>query len=135
MIIVKSKKVGIKIIEKFEDYKTFIFTGSIPSRYFRCEGCGKNRLEPAYIDIIERLKKAKLLSEDYKMLCCNCFYKMEKIGMTKCPHCNSNLAIRKHIEIVRIICINCWKVYYSSHFNEEDCYRDTGEQGVQDEQV
>ena len=38
-----------------------------------CKWCGITSLSSRYIYIIEKLKKAGLLSQDYKILCCRCY--------------------------------------------------------------
>ena len=38
-----------------------------------CEQCNVMSLSTSYIYIIEKLKKAGLLPQDYKKICCNCY--------------------------------------------------------------
>ena len=52
-----------------------------------CEFCGV-RITPANGEIIGLLKKQNLLSDDYKLICCECFNITKEIGTCVCPLCN-----------------------------------------------
>jgi len=57
--------------EEYDYYKDLSFEG--------CEECGYH-LNTLYCEIIDNLYKAGLLPEDYKKLCCHCYF-LEKIGL------------------------------------------------------
>jgi len=43
-----------------------------------CEVCEECFLSPTYVYIIKSLRKADLLPEDYKLMCCYCYKEMKK---------------------------------------------------------
>lgn len=57
-----------------------VFTFSIGERNFKeysdkhCDVCGIKNLNIGYVEIIDKLKEAKLIPDDYPLLCCMCYY-------------------------------------------------------------
>ena len=48
--------------------------------HFLCPECFKMLIDDNYIKIIQELKKAGLLSEDYPILCCKCYHEGKHYG-------------------------------------------------------
>lgn len=108
------KNIKIEIIDKIEDFKNFSFItrGFIPFSRVKCDYCLNNRINYPYYHIINKLDKANLLPENFKMVCCDCAYIIEKLGFVKCLDCKNNLEIFADGEKIQIYCYKCEKVHY-----------------------
>jgi len=73
-----------------------------------CEICRNYNLDKVYVYIIECLREANLLPEDYKKICCSCFIIKEKLGGNYHKGCTLPLRM-KNIGpwSVNIICTEC----------------------------
>lgn len=65
------------IQEEIDSVKKYYRIGEYYEDIF-CEYCGKMAVNVYYLTIIGQLKKANLLSDDYKIICCDCFTKLNE---------------------------------------------------------
>lgn len=118
---VEFKSIKIKVAKDIGDFKNFSFftTGSVPFSRIKCDYCLNNKIDYAYYYIIDKLDKANLLPENFKMICCDCAYIIEKLGFVKCLDCKDNLEVFVDGEKIRIYCFMCKKVHYETKLPKE----------------
>lgn len=118
----------IKIIvgQQYDDYKTFIFgynsieiISDIEKHFFNhtlCSKCNIIELSAGYLYIISKLGDAGLLSKDFEPICCDCLYKIEKIGTAFCYECGGLLEMTMSDHSIGIYCSPCNHICYSKDF-------------------
>jgi len=113
-MVVEIKSIKIKVADEWDTYKNFnfIIKENLPCLKIRCSSCLQRRIDYTYFYIIDKLDKANLLPENFKMLCCGCTYIIEKLGFARCLDCKNNLDVCKHTERIRIYCFRCGKIYH-----------------------
>lgn len=59
----------------------FIKYGAIDTSHFlNCDVCGEVIISKVYKEIIDNLKQAEIIQDDYPMICCKCFIDLKPKG-------------------------------------------------------
>lgn len=77
---------------------------------YRCVKCEK-MLTNSYSYLIRKFKGKNLLKEDFKPLCCFCFFVKNVLKPLKCPDCKSLLDFKPFLEpkdkSYKVFCTKC----------------------------
>jgi len=84
--VVKSESSGIDLFSYYADGCLCVPTYKVP----RCYKCNRI-LSEIYVEIINRLKQNKLLSDDYKVRCCYCHPSLMIINIDECLRMDGGL--------------------------------------------
>lgn len=112
-MVITTKRIEILKTDNLADYCNFEFRREQYSCYKgSCEICGNGVIDPSYVEIINKLKRANLLEKDYKLICCACYYIKKKIGFNYCRECGGTLKlIMSYQNCIRVYCADCYLFY------------------------
>jgi len=83
-------------------------------KLIKCDNCGMVLSSRGFTYVVKKLSEFGLLTEDYKKLCCECYYLVNTIKMDKCPICGNrtdlySIILRDKPQVI-VYCSKCEKV-------------------------